>query len=63
MYIPQPVKINLKEGIIEKTGGLRKMTVVFMELLDVEVCVSEDKNTLDQVSRTLVCMLYAPDKA
>lgn len=49
MYIPQPVKVKLNEGIVETEGGIRKMTVVFMELLDLEVEVSEDKATLDQV--------------
>lgn len=49
MYIPQPVKVNLDEGIVETDGGLRKMTVVFMELLDVEIEVSADKDALDEV--------------
>ena len=49
MYIPQPVKVNLREGIVETAGGIRKMTVVFMELLDVEIAVSEDKDTLHEV--------------
>lgn len=49
MYIPQPVKAKLNEGIVETGGGLRKMTVVFIELLDVDIDVSEDKDTLDQV--------------
>lgn len=49
MYIPQPVKVKLNEGIVETGGGIRKMTVVFMELLDLEVEVSENKATLDQV--------------
>lgn len=48
MYIPQPVKINLKDGVVETAGGIRKITVVFMELLDVEIAVSDDKDTLDQ---------------
>lgn len=49
MYIPQPVKIKLKDGVVETAGGIRKITVVFMELLDVEIPVSDDKDTLDQV--------------
>ncbi|CAM9767658.1 unnamed protein product, partial [Ectocarpus fasciculatus] len=53
MYIPQPVKINLKDGVVETAGGIRKITVVFMELLDVEIAVSDDKDTLDQVNRTV----------
>lgn len=48
MYIPQPVKIKLKDGVVETAGGIRKITVVFMELLDVEIAVSDDKDTLDQ---------------
>lgn len=51
MYIPQPVKLNLKDGIIETVGGLRKMTVVFMELLDIDVTVSNDKYALDEVCK------------
>lgn len=49
MYIPQPVKINLKDGVVETAGGIRKITVVFMELLDLEIAVSDDKDTLSQV--------------
>ena len=49
MYIPQPVKVNLREGVVETAGGIRKMTVVFMELLDVEIAVSDDKDTLHEV--------------
>ena len=49
MYIPQPVKIKLKDGVVETAGGIRKITVVFMELLDVEIAVSDDKNALDHV--------------
>lgn len=49
MYIPQPVKIKLKDGVVETAGGIRKITVVFMELLDVEIAVSDDKDTLEQV--------------
>lgn len=49
MYIPQPVKAKLNEGIVESGGGLRKMTVVFMELLDVDIEVTEDSDALDQV--------------
>lgn len=49
MYIPQPVKVNLQEGMIEKHGGLRKMTVVFMELLDLTIAVSDDKDALYEV--------------
>lgn len=49
MYVPQPVKINLKEGVVETVGGLRKMTVVFMELLDLEILVSDDKDALAEV--------------
>ncbi|CAM9600232.1 unnamed protein product [Ectocarpus sp. 6 AP-2014] len=53
MYIPQPVKVNLKDGVVETAGGIRKITVVFMELLDLEIAVSDDKDTLDQVNRTV----------
>lgn len=49
MYIPQPVKVNLREGVVETAGGIRKMTVVFMELLDVDIAVSDDKDTLHEV--------------
>lgn len=56
MYIPRPVKVNLKEGIVETAGGLRKMTVVFMELLDVEVMVSEDKDVLHEVRRATILL-------
>lgn len=58
MYIPQPVKINLKDGVVETAGGIRKITVVFMELLDVEIAVSDDKDTLDQVD----CDLFRSSK-
>lgn len=49
MYIPQPVKVNLREGVVETAGGIRKMTVVFMELLDVDIAVSDNKDTLHEV--------------
>lgn len=49
MYIPQPVTVNLREGVVETAGGIRKMTVVFMELLDVDIAVSDDKDTLHEV--------------
>lgn len=58
MYIPQPVKINLKDGVVETAGGIRKITVVFMELLDLEIAVSDDKDTLDQVD----CGLFRSSK-
>lgn len=54
MYIPQPVKIKLDDGVVETAGGIRKITVVFMELLDVEIAVSDDKDSLDQVWFLLV---------
>ncbi|CAM9438002.1 unnamed protein product, partial [Scytosiphon promiscuus] len=53
MYIPQPVKINLKDGVIETAGGIRKITVLFMELLDLEIAVSDEEDTLNQVNRTV----------
>eukprot|EP00752_Nemacystus_decipiens_P009643 g8614.t1 len=54
MYIPQPVKIKLKDGVVETAGGIRKITVVFMELLDVDIAVSDDKDTLQQAWLAMV---------
>lgn len=60
MYIPQPVKIKLKDGVVETAGGIRKITVVFMELLDVEIPVSDDKDTLDQACTAVPFALVNP---
>lgn len=65
VYIAQSVKAKLKkEGKVELGGELRKMTVASIEILDADVEVSQDVNTLDQVEMiSLIPWLCLPSRA